>query len=122
MTDREYLRSLGFTVGERGRLSLEMKEALEKRKTDKFVNRINDLHEFLELPKKPEPVRVSKILYGLTAGGNRVAFITCSRCSDHMIWCECDKILAPDNVATLTGLAEELAELHPRMLELVTTI
>ena len=31
MDDREYLRSLGFTVGERGRFSKEMKAALAKR-------------------------------------------------------------------------------------------
>ena len=31
MSDREYLRSLGFTVGDRGRLSKKMKEALAKR-------------------------------------------------------------------------------------------
>lgn len=31
MTDREYLRSIGFEVGERGRFSTEMKEALKDR-------------------------------------------------------------------------------------------
>ena len=31
MDDREYLRSLGFTVGDRGRFSKEMREALAKR-------------------------------------------------------------------------------------------
>ena len=31
MGDREYLRSLGFEVGDRGRFSKEMKEALAKR-------------------------------------------------------------------------------------------
>lgn len=31
MDDRSYLRSLGFTVGDRGRFSKEMKEALAKR-------------------------------------------------------------------------------------------
>ena len=31
MDDREYLRSLGFTVGDRGRFSKEMKAALAKR-------------------------------------------------------------------------------------------
>ena len=31
MDDREYLRSLGFTVGDRGRFSKEMKAALANR-------------------------------------------------------------------------------------------
>ena len=31
MNDREYLRSLGFTVGDRGRFSKEMRAALAKR-------------------------------------------------------------------------------------------
>ena len=121
MTDREYLRSLGFTVGERGRFSSEMQEALDKRKTDKFVNYVNDMREFLELPTRPEPVRNAQTLYGLTMGGARVAFVMCSSCADHMTWCECEKILAPDNVAALLGSAKDLAELHPRMVQLMTT-
>jgi hypothetical protein len=37
-----------------------------------------------------------------------------------MIWCECDYITAPDNVAALGGVAKDLAKLHSRMVELVS--
>jgi len=111
MNDRDYLRSLGFFVGDRGRFSKEMKEALANRDATPSVDDVS-------LPHITQQRR-SQILYGITKGGSRVAFITCSRCAHHMIWCECEKVMAPDNVAVLDGAAEELAELHPRMLELV---
>lgn len=117
MTDREYLRSLGFTVGERGRFSKEMLEALKNRdkaETDSFIS---DMNEAFGLTPR-EPVREAQELYGLTKGGAKVGFIMCSACADHMMWCECEKILAPDNVAVLTGAAKDLARLHPRMVQL----
>ena len=119
MTDREYLRSLGFTVGERGRYSKEMLEALANRNTAQIQDDMDTVTDYLNLPRRT-PVRDAQELYGLTRGGHKVGFIMCSRCADHMMWCECEKILAPDNVMVLAGAAKDLAEIHPRMVQLMT--
>ena len=119
MNDREYLRSQGFTVGERGRYSKEMKEALANRNIRQTVDEMNQVRESVGLTPHVQQ-RDAQELYGLTKGGSRVAFITCSRCAHHMIWCECDKVLAPDNVLVLKGAAKDIAELHPRMLQLAS--
>ena len=115
MTDRDYLRSLGFTVGERGRFSKDMVEALANRDTADTLDEMNVIRELLQLPPQTQQ-REAHELYGLTKGGAKVGFIMCSRCSEHMMWCECSKVLAPDNVLTLTGAAKGLAEIHPRMV------
>lgn len=117
MTDREYLRSLGFAVGERGRYSKEMLEALRNRDANDTADEMNDVRSRLNLPIKT-PMRDAQELYGNTLEGNRVGFIMCSRCAEHMMWCECpDGVMAPDICATLTGAAKTIAILHPRMLQ-----
>lgn len=123
MTDREYLRSLGFTVGERGRFSKEMVDALAKRDTDKALDHMNEINQLVGLPVPQEPAREAQILYGQTVSGHKVAFVMCSSCAHHMMWCECpDGVTAPDNVAVLTGAAKGIAKLHPRMVLLTTTV
>jgi hypothetical protein len=114
MNDRDYLRSLGFTVGERGRFSKEMLTAIASRSDTKTDNPVS----VMKMPAAP--VRERTELYGFTRGGARLAFITCSSCGEHMIWCECEKIVAPDNVMVLHGAAKDLAVIHPRMLQLIT--
>lgn len=121
MNDRDYLRSLGFIVGERGRYSKEMKDALENRDTAISEENMTVMRESVGLPPAVQQ-REAQELYGLTRGGSKVSFVICSRCANHMIWCECNKILAPDNVAVLRGAAKDLAEIHPRMVQLMTTI
>jgi len=121
MTDREYLRSLGFTVGERGRYSKEMLEALSNRNTAQIQDDMDNVTDYLNLPRRT-PVRDAQELYGFTRGGSKLSFITCSSCADHMIWCECEKIVAPDNVMVLAGVAKDLARIHPRMVQLTTSI
>ena len=114
MNDREYLRSLGFTVGERGRFSKEMLAALASR-SEQAVN------EVLDSIAPSNPVRERQDLYGYTINGNKVGFIMCSRCAEHMIWCECPNgVMAPDNVAALEGEAKDIAILHPRMVHLTS--
>ena len=115
MSDRDYLRSLGFTVGERGRFSTDMVEALANRDEADTADDMNVIRELLKLPPQIQQ-RDAQELYGLTKGGAKVGFIMCSRCANHMRWCECPKVLAPDNVLTLTGAAKGIAEIHPRMV------
>ena len=118
MNDRDYLRSLGFTVGERGRFSKEMLTALASRSEQESDSLEYDM---IGLPAKIGPVREHQELYGYTINGNKVGFSMCSRCADHMIWCECPNgVMAPDNVMTLDEGSETIATLHPRMVQLTT--
>ena len=101
MTKREYLRSLGFQVGERGRLNAAMLKALEGYKEEK--------EEVVQVAK-PEPVlfhpksekqREPRTLYGFSREGAKVAFVLCFRCSQHMMYCTCKNgIQAPSSVIT----------------------
>ena len=122
MTDREYLRSLGFTVGERGRFSKEMLEALVNRQNAAVAESVNHAREVMGLPRIQEaPVRPAQELYGLTKDGYKVGFIMCSACAEHMMWCQCEGgVVAPDNVFTLTGAAKHIAQPHTRVLPLTT--
>lgn len=103
MDKRAYLRSLGFEVGERGRFSAEMQTALaqadiafeapEKKQESYAQERI-----IPALP--PQKVqRTARQLFGYTSEGFQVGFITCRRCSQHMMYCNCSGgVLAPSIV------------------------
>lgn len=103
MTKREYLRSLGFNVGERGRFTEAMKHAIESY-NGKFdepsssatpKTRIN----FQELAQ--DAVRPGRTLKGYTRDGYEVGFVTCRSCAQHMIYCICSGgILAPSIVVS----------------------
>lgn len=107
MTKREYLRSLGFRVGERGRFTDEQKTAiaafggvfdddikplkLNKLKIDKPVKAPRSLPE-------QQRQREARQLSGYTKEGYKVGFVMCAACNEHMIWCGCDKVAAPSIV------------------------
>lgn len=107
MTKREYLRSLGFRVGERGRFTDEQKTAiaafdgifeddikplkLDKLKTDTPVK------PNTSLPKQFRQ-REARQLSGYTKEGFKVGFVMCAACNEHMIWCGCEKVTAPSIV------------------------
>ena len=107
MTKREYLRSLGFRVGERGRFTDEQKTAiaafdgifeddikplkLDKLKEDKPVK------PTVSLPKQFRQ-REARQLSGYTKEGFKVGFVMCAACNQHMIWCGCEKVTAPSIV------------------------
>lgn len=80
MDDREYLRSLGFTVGERGRFSSEMLEELAKRDKQPTPQEIFN-------PKTP--LREARQLVGYDNEGHKIVFTLCAKCLEHMVWCEC---------------------------------
>ena len=86
MDKREFLRSLGFEVGARGRFSAEMLEAL-KDYTDP-----EDIDTPL-LPKvKNTPKRTDDIRYYVAElhGGQIIKFDTCSDCTEYILYCHCD--------------------------------
>jgi hypothetical protein len=107
MTKREYLRSLGFRVGERGRFTDEQKTAIAA-----FGGVFDDDIKPLKLDKlkidKPVKVptrlpqqqrqREARQLSGYTKEGYKVGFVMCAACNEHMIWCGCDKVAAPSIV------------------------
>lgn len=105
MNKREYLRSIGFTVGERGRFNDAMKTALAKydgvfdEDNPNILDKTNKSK--LDVVKKVvhEKQREPRQLFGFTQDGIKVGFITCSNCNQHMIWCDCKEgIHAPSLV------------------------
>jgi len=107
MTKREYLRSLGFRVGERGRFTDEQKTALatfdgiftddiKPLKLDKLKTDI-PAKPTASLPKQYRQ-REARQLSGYTKEGYKVGFVMCAACNQHMIWCGCEKVLAPSIV------------------------
>lgn len=98
MDNREYLRSLGFTVGERGRFSKEMLAALASRdgESTEIAKHDEILAEGLDESVIREPVRSPAELHGFDNEGHKIAFILCSDCHQHMMWCGCEGgVLAP---------------------------
>jgi len=103
MTKREYLRSLGFTVGERGRFNDLMKIELAKYdgvfdddQPKLKLEKIKDFGGTKSTRLKPQTIqREARSLFGYTKEGFKVGFVNCAACSQHMIWCECEKVTAP---------------------------
>lgn len=103
MTKREYLRSLGFNVGERGRFTEAMKNAIESYSgTFDEVSSKPAQKPGINFQKLGEnAVRQGRTLKGYTLEGHEVGFVTCRSCAMHMIYCTCPGgILAPSIVVT----------------------
>ena len=127
MNDREYLRSLGFTVGDRGRFSSEMKAALASRdgvtdsedepqykSTDKLadgrwaIERSNGLPS---LVKERVVQRDAKVYRVTLTDGLIISTIYCGACKEHVMYCECEdgpqppNYLEADDIASWTAVA-----------------
>ena len=107
MNKRDYLRSLGFTVGQRGRFTPEMLTALANANME-FDNTPQVKGEVISVEETPlaypeiksERVREPRSLYGFTREGHKVGFVLCFSCSQHMMYCKCAKgVTAPSIVA-----------------------
>lgn len=99
MNKRDYLRSLGFNVGERGRLTPAMLEALKDFKDESpikvlSVEMVQDVPDYI---KSDSPlIREPRTLYGITKEGKKLGFTTCRDCTKHMSICSCqDGVLSP---------------------------
>jgi len=101
MNEREYLRTLGFEVGDRGRFSLEMKQALSgfeqgggklERRSGKREDGLPEVEpggvvtEIVPMKK----MREERVLKGKTTEGYTIAFVMCFGCGMHMIYCSCE--------------------------------
>ena len=100
ISDREFLRSKGFEVGERGRFSSPMVEALKTRDNKTKTDTMESVIAKASLPTSviQTKVREPRELFGYTKEGNKVGFITCFKCHTHMMWCKCDLVTAPSIV------------------------
>jgi hypothetical protein len=99
MDNREYLRSLGFTVGERGRFSKDMLAALADR--DKEERDPTPAEDFAETVMVTPKQREARQLFGRDSEGNKIAFVMCSKCNSHMVWCTCPEgIHAPSYIVS----------------------
>ena len=106
MTKREYLRSLGFTVGERGRFNDIMK--IELAKYDGVfdddikplkLNKLKQVKPTLATVKPGQKrVREKRILYGFTKEGYRVGFDGCNSCHQLMVYCQCPNGITPPKI------------------------
>jgi len=113
MNDREYLRSLGFEVGDRGRFSKEMRAALATRDgVDPEApepeygpqDRFPDGRYRIErgggntIEVKPSTVmRNAKAYRATLVGGQVIACGNCSSCREHVMYCECEDGPHPPN-------------------------
>jgi hypothetical protein len=91
---RDYLRSLGFEVGERGRFSAEMQEALKSFvETDKHIEStrkvLEQARERIVLPPRVKQ-REDSIYCAVLEGGTLIRMGMCSDCRQSCVWCMCD--------------------------------
>jgi hypothetical protein len=112
MDKREYLRSLGFTVGERGRFTAEMMTALKdyqeeggklEGRTGKREDGLPEVEPCVIIPHIPpqRPVRNPKTLVGRSREGYKISFILCFDCHQHMMYCTCEGgVKAPSSVVS----------------------
>ena len=113
MNKRDYLRTQGFNVGERGRFNDAMKSAIAKAQEEGIhfndiptpkVEKVYKAEEIKPHIFKPqEKLRASRELIGYTHDGIKIAFITCRQCRSHMIYCSCEGgVSAPSLVVRST--------------------
>lgn len=112
MDKREYLRSLGFTVGERGRFTAEMMTALKEyeggggkleARTGKRDDGLPEIEPSIVIPHVPpqQKIREPKKLRGKSPEGYTIEFVTCFDCHYHMMYCTCEGgVKAPSSITT----------------------
>ena len=98
MTKREYLRSLGFEVGSRGRFNEAMLKALQ--------DYTEETPEVIIIPKvKNTPKRTDgiKVYTAELHTGQIIRFDQCASCSENVVFCHCSNPQPP------SWLAQEVA-------------
>ena len=99
MNKREWLRSQGFQVGERGRLTPAMITALSDYPGDNSIAEplyVEMVHAYVNYMEDQTPIREARTLYGRDKEGRVISFTSCSNCDKHMSFCSCQMgVLAP---------------------------
>jgi hypothetical protein len=85
MNKRDYLRSLGFEVGSRGRFSAEMQAALANFVEDTPVEE-EPIPKIPNTPKRKDGITVYT---AVLKGGQVIKFDYCPTCKDNVIYCHC---------------------------------
>lgn len=98
---REYLRSLGFEVGSRGRFSEEMQEALKNYEEPEVDN--TPIPKVKNTPKRTDGI---KVYTAELVGGQVIRFDTCATCKDNVVFCHCVNPQPPK------WLADDIAIYH----------
>lgn len=91
MNKREYLRSLGFEVGSRGRFSEEMQQALKDYTEE--TPEVIIIPKVKNTPKRTDGVRVCTAELHT---GQIIRFDMCADCKENVIYCHCDNPQAPE--------------------------
>lgn len=102
MDKRDFLRSLGFQVGERGRFSAEMLEALKDWDESQKVGEQEET--YTPPPQKPKRGDGARFYVAELTGGQVLKFDTCPSCKETVVYCDCRKVSAPE------WLAEEVVK------------
>lgn len=111
MNKREFLRSKGFKVGERGRFTPEMITALKEfKEPEQESPRAIDVEVYnvpvvFQLPDEPI-MRDARTLYGYTREGYKVGFVLCQSCTKHMMFCSCHKGVTAPTIVVRTDEKE----------------
>lgn len=98
MDKREYLRSLGFEVGSRGRFSEEMLQALKDYEEPTVEKTI--LPKIKNTPKRTDGI---KVYTAELHTGQIIRFDMCADCKENVVFCHCANPQPPK------WLAEEVA-------------
>jgi hypothetical protein len=90
MNKREWLRSQGFEVGDRGRFSLEMQEALEE-----FEKPAVEEEAYVPPPRKPKRTDGVRYYVAKLKGGQVLRFDMCPSCQENIAYCSCRTVGPP---------------------------
>ena len=84
MDKRDYLRSLGFEVGKRGRFSEAMQEALKNYKEE--TPEVVIIPKVKNTPKRSDGI---KVYTAELHTGQIIRFDICADCTENVIFCDC---------------------------------
>lgn len=84
MNKREYLRSLGFEVGTRGRFNEAMLKALQD--FEEPTEEVVIIPKVKNVPKRTDGITVYT---AVLTGGQVIRFDTCATCQENVIFCHC---------------------------------
>ena len=108
MDKRAWLRSKGFEVGERGRFSAEMLEALKEYNSgDAESVPVVSLGPVIR-KSASVPMRDASAYMAVTTDGLRIACGSCAECHESVMYCSCS-----DGPHSPKYLADDISEWYP---------
>jgi hypothetical protein len=113
---RDWLRSKGYNVGERGRLSVDSSGLTFVESSEDavvFVPEAPNL-DWRKNPHFDDPmIRESRTLFGFSREGYKIGFSMCFACTSHMSRCKCKGgVMAPPTIVSTKEKDVRLSK-HP---------